>query len=64
MWMDLERDKYLYSSPRSRGETWHLYRVILPRRSITGRLVCGLVWRRRGRKRWLYKRFERTLRVE
>ena len=25
---------------------WHLWTVILPRRSITGRLVFGKVWRR------------------
>jgi len=49
----------LYSSPRTRGETWHLHRIILPRRSITGKLLCGIVWRRRDRKRWIYKKFER-----
>jgi hypothetical protein len=52
-------DRLSYSSPRTRGETWHLYRIILPRRSITGKLLYGVVWRRRDRKRWIYKRVER-----
>jgi hypothetical protein len=37
--------------------TWHLRRVIIPRRSITGRLVRGQVWRRHDGRRWLYKKF-------
>jgi hypothetical protein len=36
---------------------WHLWRVIIPRRSITGRLVWGLVWRRNRGGQWIYKRF-------
>jgi hypothetical protein len=48
-----------YTSPRSRGEIWHLYRAYLPRRSITGRLLFGLVWRRRDRNRWIYRKVER-----
>jgi len=50
-----------YSSPRSRGETWHLHRVFMPRRSITGRLLFGIVWRRRDRNRWIYKKVDRKL---
>jgi hypothetical protein len=38
-------------------EYWHLWTVFVPRRSITGRLVWGRVWRRRDRCRWIYKRF-------
>src|SRR6266849_6109263 len=34
------------SSPRAWAEAWHLWTVIVPRRSITGRLVSGKVWRR------------------
>jgi hypothetical protein len=30
---------------------------IVPRRSITGRLVFGPVWRRRDGRRWIYKKF-------
>jgi hypothetical protein len=48
--------RYTFSSPQSRGETWHLHRIIIPRRSITGRLLFGVVWRRRDRKRWIYKK--------
>jgi hypothetical protein len=36
---------------------WHLWRVIIPRRSITGRLVWGLVWRRSRGGHWIYKKF-------
>ena len=36
---------------------WHLWTVILPRRSITGRLVFGMVWRRHDGRRWIYKKF-------
>jgi hypothetical protein len=38
-------------------ETWHLWTVIIPRRSITGRLVYGKVWRRFDARRWIYKKF-------
>ena len=36
---------------------WHLTKVIIPRRSITGRLVHGRVWRRYDSRRWIYKAF-------
>ncbi len=36
---------------------WHLWSVIIPRRSITGRLLFGHVWRRHDGRRWIYKRF-------
>jgi len=39
------------------ADAWHLWTVIIPRRSITGRLVWGMVWRRRGGRRWVYKKF-------
>jgi hypothetical protein len=29
----------------------------IPRRSITGRLVRGQVWRRHDGRHWIYKRF-------
>jgi hypothetical protein len=41
------------------AECWHLWTIVLPRRSITGRLVWGRVWRRHDRGRWIYKRFVR-----
>ena len=39
------------------AEVWHLWTVIIPRRSITGRLVYGRVWRRDDGRRWIYKKF-------
>jgi len=38
------------------SEAWHLWRVIIPRRSIAGRLVWGMVWRRNRGGRWVYKK--------
>jgi hypothetical protein len=35
----------------------HLWTVIIPRRSIMGRLVYGRVWRRHDGRRWIYKKF-------
>jgi hypothetical protein len=39
------------------AEVWHLWTVIIPRRSITGRLVYGKVWRRHDGWHWTYKKF-------
>jgi hypothetical protein len=39
------------------AEVWHLWRVIIPRRSISGKLVSGKVWRRWDGGRWIYKNF-------
>ena len=39
---------------QSRATTWHLWRVFLPRRTITGGLVRGQVWRRHNGRHWLY----------
>jgi len=36
---------------------WHVCTVTLPRRSISGRLVWGTVWRRRDQGRWRYKQY-------
>jgi hypothetical protein len=36
---------------------WHLWSIVIPRRSITGRLVWGRVWRRHDGRRWIYKKF-------
>jgi hypothetical protein len=45
------------SSKPAWAEVWHLWRVIVPRRSISGRLVWGQVWRRWDGRRWSYKKF-------
>ena len=39
------------------AEVWHLWTVVIPRRSITGRLVFGKVWRRHDGRHWIYKKF-------
>jgi hypothetical protein len=39
------------------AEVWHLWTVIVPRRSITGRLLYGKVWRRHDGRHWIYKKF-------
>lgn len=39
------------------AEVWHLWKVIVPRRSITGQLLRGQVWRRYDGRRWIYKPF-------
>jgi hypothetical protein len=44
------------SSKPAWAEVWHLWTVIIPRRSITGRLVYGRVWRRHDGRRWIYKK--------
>src|SRR5215475_13547992 len=36
---------------------WHLWRVFISRRSISGKLVSGQVWRRRHGAKWAYKKF-------
>jgi hypothetical protein len=36
---------------------WHMWTIIMPRRSITGRLLFGQVWRRRDGRHWVYKKF-------
>jgi hypothetical protein len=44
--------------PRSSWtEIWHLWTVIVPRRSINGQLVYGKVWRRHDGRDWIYKKF-------
>jgi hypothetical protein len=50
--------KLLNLSPQPEwAEVWHLWKVLIPRRSITGRLVYGQVWRRHDGRRWIYKKF-------
>jgi hypothetical protein len=45
------------SSQPGWAEAWHLWKVFIPRRSITGRLVYGRVWRRHDGRHWIYKKF-------
>lgn len=46
-----------FSPERAWADTWHLWTVMFPRRSITGRLLWGKVWRRHDGRRWIYKKF-------
>jgi hypothetical protein len=39
------------------AEVWHLWKIIIPRRTITGRLARGTVWRRYDGRGWIYKKF-------
>ena len=41
-------------------QVWHLWTIVIPRRSITGRLLWGKVWRRRDDDRWIYKQYIET----
>lgn len=36
-------------------EFWHVWTVMIPRRSIDGRFVRGRVWRRHDGRRWQYR---------
>jgi hypothetical protein len=45
------------SPERTWADPWHLWTVMMPRRSITGRLLWGKVWRRHDGRRWIYKKF-------
>jgi hypothetical protein len=53
-----DQDNHLMRHPISAwAEAWHLWTVIIPRRSITGRLLWGRVWRRHNGHHWIYKKF-------
>ncbi|MBN8987542.1 MAG: hypothetical protein J0H42_04830 [Rhizobiales bacterium] len=53
-----ERLRILSLSPKPAwAEVWHLRKILIPRRSITGRLLTGQVWRRHDGRRWIYKKF-------
>lgn len=55
--------RVLASKPRPPyEEVWHLWKVIIPRRSITGRLLWGTVLRRRDDGRWIYRKY--TARID
>jgi hypothetical protein len=45
-------------------EAWHLWTVIIPRRSITGRLLWGTVLRRRNNSRWIYKKYAKSVGIK
>jgi hypothetical protein len=54
-----KHDIFTMLRPKQRSpheEVWHLSTLIIPRRSITGRLVWGTILRRRDDGRWIYKK--------
>jgi hypothetical protein len=59
--MNMSGDHLLRGLNQPRGgawtDLWHLWTVMIPRRSITGRLLWGKVWRRHDGRRWIYKKF-------
>jgi hypothetical protein len=52
---DIDQSCSLQSAP-AWVEAWHVWTFIIPRRSITGRLVYGRIWRRRDRRHWIHKK--------
>jgi hypothetical protein len=52
---DIDQSDSLQPAP-AWAEVWHVWTVIIPRRSITGRLVHGRIWRRCDGRRWIYKK--------
>jgi len=38
-------------------QLWHIWKITLPRRSITGEFVWGTVLRRLDDNRWIYKKY-------
>lgn len=57
--MSAQSDDIKVSPKPAWAEVWHLWRVLVPRRSISGRLVWGQVWRRWDGRRWAYKKVVR-----
>ena len=49
-------DSAVGSDGQARPDAWHLWRVIVPWQSITGRFVWGAVWRRNREGRRVYKK--------
>ena len=55
-----KHDVFRARSPKPRPpyeEVWHLWRVHIPRRSITDHLIWGTVLRRRDNGRWIYRKY-------
>jgi len=55
--MPFDRNFKSVSPQSSWTEIWHLWTVIVPRRSINGQLVYGKVWRRHDGRDWIYRKF-------
>ena len=55
--MSLDRNLETARPASNWTEVWHLWTVIVPRRSINGQFVVGKVWRRHDGRDWIYKKF-------
>jgi hypothetical protein len=55
--MAFDRSYEIPDSQSGWAEIWHLWTVIVPRRSINGQLVYGKVWRRHDGRQWIYRKF-------
>ena len=55
--MDFDRNSQIPDLRSNWTEIWHLWTIIVPRRSINRQLVYGKVWRRHDGRRWIYKKF-------
>ena len=55
--MVFDRTRQTLAPRSSWAEVWHLWTVLMPRRSINGQLVIGKVWRRHDGRQWIYKKF-------
>lgn len=55
--MAFDRTHKTLGSGSNWTEIWHLWSVIVPRRSINGQLVVGKVWRRHDGRHWIYRKF-------
>lgn len=55
--MSFDRNVQTVNTQSSWADIWHLWTVIMPRRSINGQLVYGKVWRRHDGRDWIYKKF-------
>jgi hypothetical protein len=59
----IDRDEYSStnsSQPPAWAGAWHLWNVIVPHPSISGRLLHQTVWRRHDGHQWQYMKFELT----
>ena len=59
---DMSAHSYLQYVPKasSWAAVWHVTWIFIPRRSITGRLVRGMVLRRHDGRKWIYKKMVRS----
>ncbi len=55
--MVLDRKRKMLKPRSNWTEIWHLWTVLVPRRSINGQLVVGKVWRRHDGRQWIYRKF-------